>query len=100
MQVYDQGKTIPENLLAYIAFCVVTALEYLRKDLVTMHRDVKPSNILIDRAGHVKVRLPFVLFYSSSFVNAWLFRHLEHIFELFAPNWRSLVSSAFDSSRR
>ncbi|KAM7535797.1 hypothetical protein Aperf_G00000102174 [Anoplocephala perfoliata] len=54
-KVYAQGKTIPENLLAYIAFCVVTALEYLRKDLVTMHRDVKPSNILIDRAGHVKV---------------------------------------------
>ncbi|VDL19788.1 unnamed protein product [Hymenolepis diminuta] len=54
-KVYEQGKTIPENLLAYIAFCVVTALEYLRKDLVTMHRDVKPSNILIDRAGHVKV---------------------------------------------
>lgn len=46
---------IPERLLAYITFCVVTALEYLHQELKVIHRDVKPSNILIDRYGHVKV---------------------------------------------
>lgn len=42
-------------MLAYITFCVVTALEYLHRELKVIHRDVKPSNTLIDKKGRVKV---------------------------------------------
>jgi len=34
---------------------VLTALEYLRRELKVIHRDVKPSNILLSRNGCVKI---------------------------------------------
>ena len=34
---------------------VVSALHYLQTELKVMHRDVKPSNILISRSGAVKI---------------------------------------------
>lgn len=53
--VYQAGEIIPEDILAYIIFCVVSALEHLYRELNFMHRDVKPSNILADRRGRIKV---------------------------------------------
>lgn len=38
-----------------IAFAVVSALQYLHAELKVIHRDVKPSNILINRRGEVKM---------------------------------------------
>lgn len=38
-----------------IAFAVVSALQYLHQELKVIHRDVKPSNILINRKGEVKM---------------------------------------------
>lgn len=38
-----------------IAFAVVSALQYLHAELKVIHRDVKPSNILINRKGEVKM---------------------------------------------
>lgn len=35
--------------------CVVSALKYLHSELKVIHRDVKPSNILINRQGQVKI---------------------------------------------
>lgn len=35
--------------------CVVSALKYLHSALKVIHRDVKPSNILINRQGQVKI---------------------------------------------
>ncbi|XP_076443153.1 dual specificity mitogen-activated protein kinase kinase 6-like isoform X1 [Babylonia areolata] len=49
------GETIPEGVLANIALSVVKALHYLHTELKVIHRDVKPSNILINRKGQVKI---------------------------------------------
>lgn len=46
--------TIPEYVLGKIAHCVIQALNYLH-GIDIIHRDVKPSNILINRAGEVKL---------------------------------------------
>lgn len=54
-QVYKNNRTIPENILGKIAFSVLSALHYLHSKLKVIHRDVKPSNILINRKGEVKM---------------------------------------------
>jgi hypothetical protein len=54
-EVYLQHREIPERILGTITYCVLTALEYMHRDLHLMHRDVKPSNILVNRAGDVKL---------------------------------------------
>ncbi|PAA91004.1 hypothetical protein BOX15_Mlig015180g2 [Macrostomum lignano] len=54
--VYHHLMThIPEPVIAWIAYCTVSALNYLKEHLKMMHRDVKPSNILADRSGRVKL---------------------------------------------
>ncbi|XP_070188085.1 dual specificity mitogen-activated protein kinase kinase 6-like isoform X2 [Littorina saxatilis] len=50
-----KGETIPEDVLAYMALSVVKALHYLHTELKVIHRDVKPSNILINQKGQVKI---------------------------------------------
>lgn len=45
---------IPEPVLGRIAFSVVKALHFLHQQRI-IHRDVKPSNILINRSGSVKI---------------------------------------------
>jgi mitogen-activated protein kinase kinase 3 len=54
-KVYKNGRTIDENILGKIAVAVVSALHYLYSKLRVIHRDVKPSNILINRKGEVKM---------------------------------------------
>ncbi|GLV39415.1 licorne [Carabus blaptoides fortunei] len=54
-KVYRNNRVIPEPILGKIALAVVSALHYLHSKLKVIHRDVKPSNILINRQGEVKM---------------------------------------------
>jgi len=46
---------IPEDILGKVALGTVKALHYLKENHGVMHRDVKPSNILLDENGRVKL---------------------------------------------
>ncbi|KAJ2524975.1 MAP kinase kinase Wis1 [Coemansia sp. RSA 2049] len=52
-RLYADG--IPEPELANIALAVVKGLTFLKSELNIIHRDVKPTNILVNRRGEVKL---------------------------------------------
>lgn len=52
--VIDQVGALPEPILASVAFQILWGLAYLKHEK-RVHRDVKPSNILINSRGEVKV---------------------------------------------
>ncbi|KAH0631966.1 hypothetical protein JD844_019917, partial [Phrynosoma platyrhinos] len=54
-KVLEKKKTIPEDILGKIAVSIVRALEHLHSKLSVIHRDVKPSNVLLNKQGHVKM---------------------------------------------
>uniref|UniRef100_A0A8D1GAC8 mitogen-activated protein kinase kinase n=1 Tax=Sus scrofa TaxID=9823 RepID=A0A8D1GAC8_PIG len=54
-KVLEKNMTIPEDILGEIAVSIVRALEHLHSKLSVIHRDVKPSNVLINKEGHVKM---------------------------------------------
>ncbi|XP_066496637.1 dual specificity mitogen-activated protein kinase kinase 3 isoform X1 [Tiliqua scincoides] len=54
-KVLEKEQTIPEDILGKIAVSIVRALEHLHSKLSVIHRDVKPSNVLINKQGHVKM---------------------------------------------
>jgi len=54
--VLSQVGPIPESVLASIAFQILWGLAYMKHDK-RVHRDVKPSNLLINSKGEVKVLL-------------------------------------------
>lgn len=51
----SRKKPLPENFVGAIAASAVKALHYLKEKHNVMHRDVKPSNILIDNDGRIKL---------------------------------------------
>lgn len=52
--VLEQVGPIPESVLANMAFQILWGLAYLKHDK-RVHRDMKPSNLLINSRGEVKV---------------------------------------------
>ncbi|KAI4864363.1 kinase-like protein [Hypoxylon rubiginosum] len=52
-KLYSGG--IPENVLRKITYCTVMGLKELKDKHNIIHRDVKPTNILINSRGQVKI---------------------------------------------
>ncbi|KAI0376109.1 kinase-like protein [Hypomontagnella monticulosa] len=52
-KLYSGG--IPENILRKITYCTVMGLKELKDKHNIIHRDVKPTNILINTRGQVKI---------------------------------------------
>ncbi|KAF9452723.1 kinase-like protein [Macrolepiota fuliginosa MF-IS2] len=50
-----QGVGVPEGVLGRIARSMVKGLKFLKDELNIIHRDVKPTNVLIDHHGNVKL---------------------------------------------
>ena len=48
-------EPIPERILGKVAVATVNALHYLKEEHGVIHRDVKPSNILLDERGQIKL---------------------------------------------
>lgn len=55
-KVYNQlNQRIPEDILGKMTVAVIKALNYLKSELSIIHRDVKPSNILVSKTGEIKL---------------------------------------------
>ncbi|KAH6667522.1 BOS5, mitogen-activated protein kinase [Halenospora varia] len=52
-KIYGDG--IPENILQKITYCTTQGLKTLKDDHNIIHRDVKPTNILVNTRGQVKI---------------------------------------------
>lgn len=46
---------LPEFMLKHVAYSVLSGLNYLYDTHRIIHRDVKPSNVLLDSRGHIKL---------------------------------------------
>ncbi|CAG7729942.1 unnamed protein product [Allacma fusca] len=53
--VLKRCEKIPENILGKITSAVLKGLAYLRDKHNIIHRDVKPSNILVNSRGEIKI---------------------------------------------
>lgn len=53
--ILKKAGRIPENILGKITLAVLKGLSYLRDKHAIMHRDVKPSNILVNSNGEIKI---------------------------------------------
>lgn len=53
--ILKRAGRIPENILGKITSAVIKGLSYLRDKHAIIHRDVKPSNILVNSSGEIKI---------------------------------------------
>lgn len=52
---FDSGGPLPEMFIAKCALSVVEGLNFMKEQMNLIHRDVKPSNILLNKQGAVKI---------------------------------------------
>ncbi|KAI5722245.1 hypothetical protein M8J76_005817 [Diaphorina citri] len=53
--ILKKAGKIPEHILGTITSAVLKGLTYLREKHAIIHRDVKPSNILVNSGGEIKI---------------------------------------------
>lgn len=53
--VLKKAGRVPENILGKVSKIVIFGLQYLREKHKIIHRDVKPSNILVNSRGEIKL---------------------------------------------
>lgn len=51
----DPYPTFPDSFLGAIIYCISHGLNFLSKKLHIIHRDVKPTNILMNKQGEIKL---------------------------------------------
>lgn len=54
LKYHKESLKIPEELFGYIAYSIVSALDECKKHGI-IHRDVKPTNVLVNRTGEIKL---------------------------------------------
>jgi len=53
--ILKKTQRVPENILGVVTYSVLKGLSYLREKHSIIHRDVKPSNMLVNSRGEIKL---------------------------------------------
>ncbi|TIA87054.1 hypothetical protein E3P99_03418 [Wallemia hederae] len=54
-KLYSPTFGVPEKILAFVTRNLIIGLQFLKDELQIIHRDVKPTNVLVNRRGKVKI---------------------------------------------